>query len=316
MSPPLELESVEYLECLVRCNRAVSDCLNMPLDSDNGAEKYEKASEALANPAKWPNDAATKAVNYVNEFPELLNIFENRKPGGRCPIWEQVARDLMKSEKFLNKLAQRLHSWAHARRARSHQPRSNNPMAEIEDEFGYVAWQIVRIIIGKAEYLLDRVRKGLPEGQTWLDDAMLFGKRAMTGDVSGIETGKVASRRDETIATADPVQEPPSKGSPRTKNHTDLDRHEDENRLDRSPGTDESEQPAAMAEDEERDSRLKDMLALLLPGEQQVIQLKCWEGLTWEEIATAMGCSVAQAKKHWESAKKKLRQRLPDDFHE
>jgi hypothetical protein len=332
MDSSLSIESVAYLERLVAVGRAVGDCLGKPLDPVNGAENYEQVSAGLADPTVWPDDAVTKAHIYRIQYPWLLDIFEQKQEGGRCPAWEQIAEDLLNNEKFLTRLAERTRAWSHRTRTkkRTDGPRrktpkktaTSSPLDEAADEFGYVAWEMVRIIIGKAEEWLakwnEKVRLGTTKAEeSWLDLALNFGRGDMARPVREEETGrKRPPKKDDTTATADPVPGPPPKVKSKVRVQTDLQRHEDESRSERPPGTDDDEQPDVISETVERDAELSRTLETLTPGERTVVVCKCWGGMTLPEIDETEGWRPGTAARHWKTAKDNLRHRLPGDYHQ
>jgi RNA polymerase sigma factor (sigma-70 family) len=59
--------------------------------------------------------------------------------------------------------------------------------------------------------------------------------------------------------------------------------------------------PAASAE-------LADTLATLEPGAREIVVLRVWGGLAWEEIAAMMGGSKSTAQRHYVQALEQLRQ--------
>jgi hypothetical protein len=351
MNPPPVLESDAFLEHLNWCNHAVSDCLGLPLDPVNGADKYERNSKALANPSLWPKDAESKAKKYRNEFPWLHEIFVAKSPGAKCPVWEHTAELLAPHPKFVERLAERTGKWSHRSRTKNQPKKSKkrkkklpvfDPKKEAIDEFGYVAWEMVRIVIGKAsEWLAEwkaRVAAGeVKTGESWLDLALDFGRSEIVRPIRQEGTGRKHYDRDKTTATQDPIPGERTPGITPVKkkiagitlttyvpasqaqnkkviSQTDLKRHEEESAVERPPHTDQGEQPDVLALTRERETEIARNIATLNDVEQDVVRMRFWELMSFPKIDKEMEWDVGTAKKIWQTAENKLRRCLPRDF--
>jgi RNA polymerase sigma-70 factor, ECF subfamily len=74
------------------------------------------------------------------------------------------------------------------------------------------------------------------------------------------------------------------------------------------------ENPEEDARHREIDSRIREALAGLSPAQSQVFMLRHYDGMSLQEIADAMGCSLGSVKVHLFRALRKLREVLADDM--
>lgn len=73
-----------------------------------------------------------------------------------------------------------------------------------------------------------------------------------------------------------------------------------------------ADNPDNRAQSEQRVARLIASLYQLPPRQKQTFMLRCWEGLSTEQTASAMNCSQSSVKTHYSRALQALRDQLED----
>jgi RNA polymerase sigma factor (sigma-70 family) len=310
MRQELPLVSDAYLHRLVRCNRALGDCLGFPI---RAAHDYQKASQCLKE-GTWPSDAAAKAQQHQDEFPWLPELFVRREPNQpapRLPVWEQAAEDLYKHPAYRAWLYKQSRRYVNQRCPPS--PSSGDPGEQppqtpgdrAAEVLGSVLWGTLRIVVGKAADWQEK-RKEQPD-RTWLDIALDFARSEPGNEMRGEETG---IRRKPEKPKADEPADVEMKTRLRLIIDTDAFPPGSDSLRPSEPETDRDETPAARAEVEERDRLLGEAVGQLPPRQQTVLRLRYYALWAWDQIAEAMGMTVYRVKQLHDAATTDLRRQL------
>jgi RNA polymerase sigma factor (sigma-70 family) len=307
----IPIESVAYLERLVRCNEAVGDCLATPIRTAAG---FETASRNLGDPSAWPEDAAriAREHRHAPEFTWLPPLFSEPHPGGRCPVWEQAAEDLFACETYRDFVYQRTKTYLSTAASTVGGDPRQSPRDRAVQEFAYVLWALHRQVIGWAVEMLRRQQAGeIRTGWTWLR-ATLF----RAGDIVGQEVREVLTgvrRRPDKPKPAGPAGSPgPVRAArPRVVFLTDLER--EGHALPSVDLLSPEVSPDDNAASAERDGLLRARIEALPEPERAVIRLTFFEERTLKETADALNYSVERVRKLRARALLRLRGEVPDD---
>jgi RNA polymerase sigma factor (sigma-70 family) len=305
----LPIEGVEYLERLVACNRAVGVCVgHVSCKPDEAARldttivtaaDYEEVSRRLALPngwgdtvPPWPPTAAETARQYQEQFPWLLQLMTAAELGGRCPVWEQLAKDLTASEKYLNFVYRRTKTYLPP-----HVPGTKgreSARTRAVEEFAGVLWETHRIVAGRAAVFLDRARSGvLGCHPTWLDAVLHEASGSAARDVR-VTRGLPARKPDKPK----PPETPDDKAKrPQAVPLSYLGPHEAR----------EKDQPDRAVEVTERNRLLRERIAALPKRERMTLELTLDQELTQREAAEVMQITVNELRHLLDRARNLLR---------